>query len=308
MRFDSRASVYIAQGVAGLQMVGSSGKPVRIGVVAPACRLDERAAERVQALSSAQYPGRAEVVFHPQCFAREGHFAGPDALRAAALLEVANDPAFDAVWFARGGYGSFRIVDAVIRGLGPAAQGKTFLGYSDLGSLLGALYRQGLSGVVHGPMPADISRTDGEVAVRRALSYLVERDARACEAGLGDAGLNVAFNLTILSRLIGTAHFPNLDGHVVLLEEVSEYMYNIDRMMAHLVSYEPMRRVRGIRLGRCSLIPPNDPDFGQTEEQVVSHWCGRSGISYLGRADIGHDIANRVVPFGPSPSGAVVSS
>ena len=308
MHFDSRASFYIAQGVAGLQMVGSSGKPVRIGVVAPACRLDEGAAERVRAVASAHCAGRAEIVFHDQCFAREGHFAGPDAQRAAALLEVANDPAFDAVWFARGGYGSIRIVDAVTRGLGPAARGKTFLGYSDLGSLLGALYRQGHAGVVHGPMPADIARADGEVAVRRALDYLVDRDAGACEAGLGGAGLNVAFNLTILSRLIGTGHFPNLDGHVVLLEEVSEYMYNIDRMMAHLVSFEPMRRVRGIRLGRCSLIPANDPDFGQTEEQVVSYWCARAGIAYLGRADIGHDIANRVVPFGPPPAGAVVSS
>lgn len=285
-------------------MVASSGKPVRIGVVAPACRLDERAAEGVQGLVAAHFPGRAEIVFHAQCFAREGHFAGPDAVRAAALLEVANDPAVDAVWFARGGYGSIRVVDTVVAGLGAAARGKIFLGYSDLGSLLGALYRAGHAGVVHGPMPADISRPGGEVAVRRALDYLVSRDTGACETGLAASPRNVAFNLTILSRLIGTAHFPNLDDHVVLLEEVSEYMYNIDRMMAHLVSYAPMRRVRGIRLGRCSLIPPNDPDFGQDEEQVVSHWCRRSGIAYLGRADIGHDVGNKVVPFG-APSASV---
>jgi len=309
VRSDSRASVYIAQGVAGLQMVGSSGKPVRIGVVAPACRMDERAAERVQTLVREHHSGRAEIVFHAQCFAREGHFAGSDPLRAAALLDVANDPGFDAVWFARGGYGSIRIVDQVMAGLGPAARGKTFLGYSDLGSLLGALYRWGHAGVVHGPMPADILRPEGEVAVLRALDYLVGGSVGACEAGLAAAPRNAAFNLTILSRLIGTAHFPNLDDHVVLLEEVSEYMYNIDRMMAHLVSFEPMRRVRGIRLGRCSQIPPNDPDFGQTEEQVVSQWCARAGIAYLGRADIGHDVANKVVPFGTQPfAAAAVSS
>ena len=51
-------------------------------------------------------------------------------------------------------------------------------------------------------------------------------------------------------------------------------------------------------LGRCAPIPPNEPAFGQSEEDVIRHWCGASGIPYLGRADIGHDIGNKVVPFG----------
>jgi muramoyltetrapeptide carboxypeptidase len=59
-----------------------------------------------------------------------------------------------------------------------------------------------------------------------------------------------------------------------------------------------MREVTGIRLGRCSAIPANVPDFQQTEEEVARHWCGVSGIPYLGRADIGHDAQNKVVPFG----------
>ena len=54
-------------------------------------------------------------------------------------------------------------------------------------------------------------------------------------------------------------------------------------------------------LGRCGDIPPNDPDFGETEEDVVRHWCARSGIPYLGRADIGHDIHNKIVPYGRPP-------
>jgi len=64
--------------------------------------------------------------------------------------------------------------------------------------------------------------------------------------------------------------------------------------------------IKGIRLGRCSLIPPNEIDFGMNEEEVARFWCERSGIPWLGRADIGHDIANKVVPFGrvPLPSSA----
>lgn len=271
---------------------------VRIGIVAPACRMDDAAAEGVLALVASEYAGKAEVVFHPQCFLRGGHFAGSDADRAAALVDVANDPAFTAVWFARGGYGSIRIVDEVLAGLAPAARQKTYLGYSDLGSLLGAFYRKGFGSVAHGPMPADILRPDGEVALRRALDFLTGQSEGRCEGGLVAGRKSVAFNLTILSRLVGTEHFPDLSDHVVLLEEVSEYMYNIDRMMAHLLGHAPMRQIAGIRLGRCSLVPPNEPDFGQSEQQVVEFWCKRAGVAFLGRADIGHDVENKIVPFG----------
>jgi muramoyltetrapeptide carboxypeptidase len=83
-----------------------------------------------------------------------------------------------------------------------------------------------------------------------------------------------------------------------MLEEVSEYMYRIDRTLLQITSNPMMRRAKGLRLGRCSAIPANDPDFGQSEEDVIRHWCDVSGIPYLGRADIGHDIDNKIVPFG----------
>jgi muramoyltetrapeptide carboxypeptidase len=75
-------------------------------------------------------------------------------------------------------------------------------------------------------------------------------------------------------------------------------MYSIDRMLFHITSTPAMRKVAGIKLGRCSQIPANDPDFAKTEVQVAEYWCARAGIPYLGRADIGHDADNKVVPFG----------
>jgi len=96
----------------------------------------------------------------------------------------------------------------------------------------------------------------------------------------------------------GTALEPDLSGHVLMLEEVSEAAYRIDRMMFHLTGQESIRRVAGIRLGRVSDVTPNDPDFGQTPEEIVRYWCLRSGIEFLGPADIGHDDANKVAPFG----------
>jgi muramoyltetrapeptide carboxypeptidase len=79
---------------------------------------------------------------------------------------------------------------------------------------------------------------------------------------------------------------------------VSEAMYRIDRALFHITSNPEIRRVAGIMLGRCSDITPNDPDFGMNEEEVARHWCRKSGIPWLGRADIGHDADNKIVPFG----------
>ena len=251
------------------------------------------------ALARELYPERPpELLFHPQCFLASGHFAGEDETRARAFLEVANDDSIDAVWFARGGYGSGRLTERVLAGLTLTAARKTYLGYSDMGAIMGALYTRGFSGLAHGPMPADLKRGNGETAVKRALAYLVERAPSALEPTVSEASLTAAFNITVLSHLIGTPWQPDLAGHVLMLEEVAEHMYRIDRALRHITANAAMREIAGIRLGRCSAIPPNEPDFGQTPEQVIRHWCAVSGIPYLGQADIGHDIDNKVVPLG----------
>jgi muramoyltetrapeptide carboxypeptidase len=276
-----------------------SRERLKIGVVATASAMSPEVAERVPVLAKTLYGDRApEIVFHPDCSASAGHFAGDDATRTRAFLEVANDASFDALWFARGGYGSCRIADAVLAGLAPAARAKTYLGYSDAGALLAGLYRAGFPHLAHGPVAQDILRDGGDAAIARALGWLIDRAPETLEPSLGDGRKAAAFNLTVFSLLLGTALEPDLTDHVLMLEEVSEAMYRIDRSFFHVTSNPSVRRVAGIRLGRCSLIPPNDPDFGMTEDAVARFWCERSGIPWLGRADIGHDADNRIVPFG----------
>lgn len=271
----------------------------RIAVVAPSSCVSPEVIGKVHELAARLYRGRAlEIVFHPQCLLSFGHFAGDDAARASAFVEVANDEAFDAVWLARGGYGSGRLIELVLPRLTEAARGKAYLGYSDGGALLGALYSQGFEGAAHGPAAQDILREGGEAAIARALAWLVDRDPATLEPSLERGVKAAAFNITILGSIIGTPWQPDLTGHVLMLEEVSEHMYRIDRSLFHITSNPAVRRVAGIRLGRCGDIPKNDPDFGMTEEEVVRYWCDRSGIPWLGRADIGHDIGNRIVPFG----------
>jgi muramoyltetrapeptide carboxypeptidase len=268
---------------------------MRIGVVAPSTPIERSVADRVTAL--AEKTG-AEVHFHPQCFLTHKHFAGEDQVRADAFVEVANDRGFDALWFARGGYGSCRIAEAVMARLEAAAREKAYLGYSDAGYLLAGLYRAGFGRIAHGPMPQDVKRDGGEAAVLRSLSWLVDGSVDALEPSVAAGARHAAFNITVFSQLLGTPLQPDLSGHVLMLEEVSEHTYRTDRSMFHITSNPGVRRVAGIRLGRCSLVPENDPDFGETEEEVVRHWCERSGIPWLGVADIGHDADNKVVPFG----------
>jgi muramoyltetrapeptide carboxypeptidase len=269
---------------------------MRIGIVAPSTPIPAATAERVTAIAAEDFPG-VEIFFHPQCFLNHRHFAGDDPIRAEAFLQVANDPGFDALWFARGGYGSCRIAEQVLAGLAPAARAKAYLGYSDAGYMLAGLYRAGLASVAHGPMAADVRRDGGEAAVRRALSWLVRRDETALEPSLGEAPA-AAFNITVFSQLLGTPLEPDLAGHVLMLEDVSEHMYRTDRSLFHITGNARVRDVAGIRLGRCTEVPANDPDFGASEEEVFLYWCERAGIPYLGRADVGHDSDNKVVPFG----------
>ncbi len=272
----------------------------RIAVVCPAGPMLRDTANRVLELAAALEPP-TQIIFHPQCFAMDGHFAGADEVRAAAFLEAANDPSFDAVWFGRGGYGAGRLLEAVMARLAPASREKAYLGYSDAGSLLAALYRAGHRRLAHGPMANDILREGGDAAVRRALAWLTQGAAASLEPSVDGRTPTAAFNLAILAALMGTPWEPDLAGHVLMLEEVSEHLYRIDRLFWQVTSSPKMRRLAGLRLGRCSDIPENDPEFGKTADEIAKFWCERSGIAWLGGADIGHDAANKVVPFGLFP-------
>ena len=265
---------------------------MRIAVVAPSCPLKREAADAVQRIAGAR--GDCELIIHPQCFLTAGHFAGSDKERLAALCEMMSDPSIGAVWFARGGYGSNRIAQAVLTDVPRAASLKVYMGYSDAGFLLAGMHKAGLN-VAWGPMPQDVLRAGGDAAIGRALDWLVKRDASALEAKLEPPAM--AFNLTVLSNLLGTPLEPDFTGADLLIEDVGEHLYRIDRTMFHVTASNNIRRASRLRLGRVGDILANDVDFGVDEVAMVSDWCARSGIAFGGRADIGHDAQNKVVPF-----------
>ena len=276
---------------------------MRIAICAPSTPFTREDAARVSALAVTAHP-TAELVFHDQCFTEAGHFAGVDDVRCAAFVGVANDPSFDAVWFVRGGYGACRIAQDAVAALTSAAADKIYMGYSDAGNLLGALYGAKIGRVCHGPMPADIRRDGGEAAVLRALNWMLHSSPQSLEPHVQSGTKYAAFNLMTLAMIVGTPLMPDLKDHVLMVEEVSEYLYGYDRAFFHATSHLQSAGLAGLRLGRISDVPENDRPFGEDAEEIAQKWCAKMGINYLGRADIGHDADNRIVPFGLATSSA----
>src|SRR5262249_53681199 len=118
------------------------------------------------------------------------------------------------------------------------------------------------------------------------------------ELGVMFDGKSAAFNITVFQSMLGTSLEPDLSGHVLLLEDVGEYLYRLDRALFQITSSANVRSVKGIKLGRVSDAPKSDKPSGANEEETTRYGCAKASIPYLGRADIGHDVENKVVPFG----------
>jgi len=271
----------------------------KIAICAPASPITRETADATEALVAAEFPMHS-VEFHDQCFERSGHFAGDDLTRLTAFLELANDPSYEAIWFARGGYGSNRIAEAALPRLNEAARAKTYVGFSDCGYIMGALYRAGIGQCAHGSMPVNARSEGGREAARRVLRWFAG-DNSGLEPSLDGTTPTAAFNLITLAMMAPTPLMPDLTDHVLMVEEVSEHLYSVDRIFFSLAGSLP--RLAGLRLGEVSDVPENDNPFGRSIEDIAQFWCARAGIPYLGRAEVGHTDTNKVVPFGlASPS------
>jgi muramoyltetrapeptide carboxypeptidase len=121
-------------GLTSTGVAGGQRQSMKIGIVNASSRFSKARAEAVLDWFATNFPdGSVNASFHPASFGKHGHFGGDDASRANAFVEYANDPRLDAVWFARGGYGSCRIAEAVLPRLTAVARKKRYLGYSDAG-------------------------------------------------------------------------------------------------------------------------------------------------------------------------------
>ena len=271
----------------------------RIALVAPAGPLRgrddvDRAVANVRALGW-------EPVVATHALARTGYFAGDDDARAADLNDALRDPRIDGVWCLRGGYGAIRVLDridwSVLR-----SRAKPVLGYSDVTALHGAIARQAGLVSYHAPTArtslSAFSRASLEHAlVRGEDSCGVAERARVLRPGRATGRLEGG-NLAVFAALVGTPYLPSLDGAILVLEDVNEPVYRIDRMFAQLRLSGALHGVRAIVFGECSNCPEESDDGARRLDDVLLELAEMLRVPCIAGVPIGHVPDQWTVPLG----------
>jgi muramoyltetrapeptide carboxypeptidase len=239
--------------------------------------------------------------------ARDGYLAGSDGRRADEWKEAVADVQAKAIFCARGGYGSMRILPAIDpRPL--LERPKLFVGFSDVTALHAALNRAGLA-TVHGPVVTQLGRLPEEpLAHLRALLFAEaprpDRDGEPAP-GAGIAGTEtlrpgrasgplLGGTLTILAHLAGTPYLPALDGAVLFLEDVGEKPYRLDRYLTQLRLAGALERLAGVAVGQLSGCDDGD----QRGLDVVRDAVRDLGVPAIAGLPAGHEDRNFALPLG----------
>ncbi|YCK36822.1 S66 peptidase family protein [Actinomadura sp. ATCC 39365] len=193
------------------------------------------------------------------------YLAGQDAARAADLQAAWCDPAVSVVFCGRGGYGAARLLDLLDWDAMRAAGPKVLVGSSDITALHNAFAIELGVPTLHGPMTAcdTIAAEQGPEprsweSLRAALAgeSATVRGDRVLVPGRAE-GVLTGGNLSLLASMCGTRYQPSFDGKLVLLEDIGEEPYRIDRMLTQLLQAGAFEGVRGIALG--SWVDCGDP-------------------------------------------------
>ncbi len=223
------------------------------------------------------------------------YLAGTDEERLADLEWALGDPSLDAAWFARGGYGVARLLPRI---RWDRVRPRPVIGFSDATALFQALHRRGIGGAVHGPVLhslADHVDEDTRDALRRLLVDGTAIPWRGTPLVPGRAaGPLVGGNLCTLGSLAGTPDALRARGCILLLEEVTEAPYRVDRLLGQLVASGALERVAGVAIG--SLVACDAPaDAGWSVTDVLLDHLAPLGVPVLADLPVGHGPRNH--PF-----------
>lgn len=269
-----------------------------IGIAAPAGPVDR---ERLAAGEARLREAGFRTLRRNDLLERRGYLAGDDARRAGELLELIADERVDAILCARGGYGCHRIVAALDAHRVRAAR-KPLVGYSDATTLL--LWQRRCAGLVgfHGPMlerGADLSgqELEGLLHVLMGTGPLpVVRRGRPGGGGRGEGRL-VGGSLSLVVASLGTPWEVDTEGAILLLEDVGEKPYRIDRMLQQLRAAGKLAGAAGVGIG--ALVDCEDATLGPPEAAEVIGECLRPlGLPWVVGLPFGHAPPNLAWPVG----------
>lgn len=234
----------------------------------------------------------------PHALDHVGHFAGKDADRLADLQAAVLDPEVKCILCSRGGYGVLRLLEASnLTSLQTLP--KWMLGFSDITALHAAFAQVGCCSL-HAPMAKALAHSHSNKRVLhnmhdilfglKTMSYKVEAHEMNRE-GVGEGRL-FGGNLSLIYALQGTPYQFPLDGSILFIEDLSEKLYHIDRMMHNLRLSGALSRISGLIVGQFTDIVPN-AEFGQTLEEIVMSMVGDYGYPVCFNFPVGH-VGNNV--------------
>jgi muramoyltetrapeptide carboxypeptidase len=273
-----------------------------IAVIAPAGPFDRESFEAGVAILSKRY----RVQYDSQIFDRRRYLAGDDARRLAELNAAWDDPNIRAVFCARGGYGTMRLLQKLTppprsaQHPWPGYRAKPLVGFSDITALHQWHQRYGLMSI-HGPVLTQLGRLAESTQAR--LFSLLESSAPSDPLngtstfveGVAEGPL-LGGNLSVLTRLLGTPFMPELEGSILLLEDVAERPYSLDRMWTHLELAGVFKKVQGIVLGSFTRCDERDATY--SSEDVLRDLAAATGLPCAAGFPIGHGEVNEPVPLG----------
>lgn len=259
-------------------------KGSRLAVVAPAGPFDRNSFDRGVAWLRERY----EISYDESIFARKGYFAGHDDRRLAELMDAVNDPEIDGILCARGGFGTTRLLPGIdleqIR-----SANKMIVGFSDITALHAAWTNSGVKSI-HAPMVSALGNAPPDIraawiaalecrkpGISQSLDPIVRGQAR---------GRLFGGNLAVICALLGTPFAPSPDGIVLLIEDVGERPYRIDRMLTSLRQAGWFDRIAGLVLGMFTEGKPG-PD-GVTLDEVFERNFESASFPVLRGLSSGH--------------------
>ncbi len=223
---------------------------------------------------------------------RYGYFAGDDLTRFKELEKAQNSKL---IIFAKGGWGSARILEKK-----PSWGNGLMLGFSDTCSLLLSKYSQGFIGSIHGPMVTSLFK-EPEWSLERLRNLLFEgyiEDIKGTPLKGGKAkGKIIVSNLTIATFLIGTNHFPDCVGKIIIFEDINEDIYKIDRMLTYLRMTKTLTDIAGIGFGSFSN-DCCDSEWKDLLKNCIIERLKEFNFPIIFDLPIGHISGNACIPLG----------
>lgn len=274
-----------------------------VAIVAPSGILKSREGEVQQAVALLKSWGLHAVV-GKHVFNQADHFAGTDEERCADLQNAMDDPKISAIWCARGGYGTVRILDKLdyteFR-----KNPKWVIGYSDITALHNQLHNKGfqsLHALMCVSLTKDISEIKETVATFKSAIYgkpenYTLKGSKYNRVG-ETSGELVGGNLTMLHTMLGSETSIDTSGKILFIEEIGEYKYHIDRMLQSLKRAGYFDNLKGLVVGDMSKLRKNTTLWGTSVEQLILDALADYDFPIAFNVPAGHEKDNRALVLG----------